>query len=280
LGLSDELVAPASSGAYVYVRGALRRLPAELVLGVPRDLRALARSGLVSWTGMARAALEPVIGRRRVRAIEPSSAHHDSIGVHVAARFGHEVAEAVVDPLLGGISAGHIDQLSMEAMAPQLHAIRDAHSALVTFARQPRPPTGPVFLTVRSGLGTLIERLGDALGDHVQLNTPVISLEHGTDSSTRWLVNGVPFDAVVLASGAVDSARLLAPIYPHAAGILGAIPHASVGLVTLRYRRCRGVPPNGPTGGATMRWCCVFQWAQSMTRLRLTAPMTKSSQRC
>jgi protoporphyrinogen/coproporphyrinogen III oxidase len=237
LGLGDELVAPASSGAYVYVRGALRPLPAELVLGVPRDLKALARSGLVSWPGMARAALEPLIGRRRVRAIDPSSTYGDSIGVHVAARFGHEVAESVVDPLLGGISAGHIDRLSMEAMAPQLHAIRDDRSALLTFAGQPRPPAGPVFLTVRSGLGTMIDRLGSALSDHIRLNTSVNSVAKASNGASGWMVNGELFDAIVLASGAVDSARLLAPINPHAAGILGAIPHASVGLVTLRYRR-------------------------------------------
>jgi protoporphyrinogen/coproporphyrinogen III oxidase len=235
LGLSDELVAPSSSGAYVYVRGALRPLPAELVLGVPRDLRALARSGLLSWSAMARAASEPLVGRRMAAAIGADNPQNDSIGAHVAARFGRAVADNVVDPLVGGISAGTVDQLSMEAMAPQLHAVRDARSVLSALARQPRPDEGPVFLPVRSGLGTMIDRLGEHLGSFVQLDTPVTTLARAADA--RWLVNGETFDAVVLASGAVASARLLADVMPHSAAVLGAIPHASVGLVTLRYRR-------------------------------------------
>src|SRR4051794_24517973 len=38
LGLAEQLVAPAERTAYLYSRGALRRFPPGLVLGVPTDL--------------------------------------------------------------------------------------------------------------------------------------------------------------------------------------------------------------------------------------------------
>ncbi len=59
LGLADELVAPGSRTAYVWARGRLRPLPAGLALGVPTRLGPLARSGIVSPFGAARAARRP-----------------------------------------------------------------------------------------------------------------------------------------------------------------------------------------------------------------------------
>ena len=48
LGLFDELVSPDQTTAYLWVRGALRRLPEAHVLGVPTDFDQLAARGLVS----------------------------------------------------------------------------------------------------------------------------------------------------------------------------------------------------------------------------------------
>src|SRR3546814_10587217 len=45
-----------------------------------------------------------------------------AIGALMRARFGDEVAERMVDPLVGGINAGDTDQLSLAATAPQLDA--------------------------------------------------------------------------------------------------------------------------------------------------------------
>ena len=48
LGLADDLVAPATSRAFIWADGALRPIPAPSVLGVPLDADTVARSGLVS----------------------------------------------------------------------------------------------------------------------------------------------------------------------------------------------------------------------------------------
>ena len=113
LGLAGELVSPAQRAAFVYSRGALRALPQPNVLGVPLDFDALAASGIVSPGGEDRARQEldlagtPLVG-------------DESVGGLVRRRLGDEVADRLVDPLLGGINASSIDDLSVRAAVPQL----------------------------------------------------------------------------------------------------------------------------------------------------------------
>ncbi|MGA9077573.1 MAG: FAD-dependent oxidoreductase, partial [Acidimicrobiales bacterium] len=60
LGLGDELIAPATSRAAIWARGSLRPFPPGLALGIPIDLVALLRSGVVSPGAIVRAATDLV----------------------------------------------------------------------------------------------------------------------------------------------------------------------------------------------------------------------------
>ena len=117
-------MSPAETSAYVFARGRLRRLPGGTVLGVPTDPRALARSGVLSPVGVARAAVEPWLPGRPL-------AGDTTVGELVARRFGRETAARLVDPLVGGINAGHTDRLSVDVVAPQLAAAARRDRSLV-----------------------------------------------------------------------------------------------------------------------------------------------------
>ncbi|HVL27124.1 MAG TPA: protoporphyrinogen oxidase [Acidimicrobiales bacterium] len=215
IDLGDDLVEPATSRAYVWTRGALRPLPPGTVLGVPGRLGPLVRSGIVSPAGLARAGLDLVLPRR-------SHGDDPSVADVVAGRFGREVAQRLVEPLVGGIHAGRADRLSLTAVAPQIAGVaRSSRSLLVGLRRMAPRPGGPVFLGVRGGLGRLVDRLADRLdGVDVRLRSPVVSLDD------------VAAAAVVCTLPAPAAARL-APA--EAAAELGAIRHASVVTVTLAY---------------------------------------------
>ena len=219
LGLADELVAPAEGRAWVWTRGALRPLPAGLVLGVPTDLLGLARSGILPWRGVLRAGLDLVLPRSRF-------SDDPSVDEVVSARFGREASERLVEPLVGGINAGRADRLSMSSTAPQLAAAAARSRSLLLGLRGTAGSLdGPVFYSLRSGLGRLAEVMGSALADagvDVRLSSAVTSLPSA--------------DRVVVALPAGGAAALL--------GIaeLAEIPHASVALVTLAYR---AEPPAG-----------------------------------
>ena len=74
--LGDELVSPEPVGAAVWHDG-LHPIPNGLMLGLPGRILPLATTGLLSWRGKARAALEPFLPR--------TSTANDSIGDFVAA---------------------------------------------------------------------------------------------------------------------------------------------------------------------------------------------------
>ena len=104
VGLGDELVSPEPVGAAVWHEG-LHPIPDGLVLGLPGKVLPLATTGLLSWRGKARAALEPFLPR--------TSTESDSIGEFVRARFGDEVHERLVDSLVGSIYAADTDRFSL-----------------------------------------------------------------------------------------------------------------------------------------------------------------------
>ena len=129
-GLGDELVAPGTGQAWLWTGGGLRRLPSGLVLGVPVDFPALARSRVLPPHATARAALDPVLPGHPVAPDEDVS-----VGWLVRRRMGRAVQLDLVDPLLGGINASHTDHLSAAVAAPQLLAAARREASLVRALR-------------------------------------------------------------------------------------------------------------------------------------------------
>ena len=94
LGLGERLTSPQPGSAAVWWDG-LQPIPEGLMLGLPTDVVKLARTKLISWPGKLRAATEVL---RPLTSLEP-----DSVGAYVRARFGDQVHERLVDPLVGSI---------------------------------------------------------------------------------------------------------------------------------------------------------------------------------
>ena len=82
------------------------------LMGVPTDARALAESGVISRSGLARAALDAVMPATRL------GEQDVSVGWLIEERFGKEVVDRLVEPLLGGVYAGHARDLGTGCRAP------------------------------------------------------------------------------------------------------------------------------------------------------------------
>ncbi|MFA9429446.1 protoporphyrinogen oxidase [Egicoccus sp. AB-alg2] len=242
----DDLVAPASGQVHVWARGRLRPLPAGTVFGVPTDLRALARSGVLSPAALARAAMEPLLPRRRV-------VGDRSVADLVGERFGPAVVDALVEPLLGGVYAGRADRLSTQATVPPVWAAAREHRSLQRGLHEHRVKAAadarPVFLTVRGGMSRVIGRLRDDLADRVHVDRPVQALQRAEDV---WHLDvagrEVTFDRVVLAVPPAVAARLLVGVCDDAARELAGIPSASVGVVALAYDHADAADVPGGSG--------------------------------
>jgi oxygen-dependent protoporphyrinogen oxidase len=249
VGLADDVVHPAAAGASVWTRGRLRPLPRGTVLGVPADPVAVARSGVLSPRGLTRAALDAVLPRTPV-------GDDVSVGAYVRARAGDELVDRLVDPLLGGVYAGQADQLSLAATVPQLDAHIRRHRTLLGAARAARAvgvaADGPVFATIRGGLGRLPAAVVASMPVTVRTGATVRGLAQ-TAKGYRVIVGDtrapeeLEVDAVIVAVPARRAARLLSGVAPAAAGVVGVLDYASVAIVTLAYRRA-DVPALRGTG--------------------------------
>jgi oxygen-dependent protoporphyrinogen oxidase len=223
------LVHPTGAASAVWSRGALRTMPRSL-MGVPFDLDQLAASGVLSAEGLARAAHESA-----------TEVDDDvSVGDLVAARLGDELVDRLVEPLLGGVYAGHARRISAAAAVPQLLAMARRGSLLEQAAAVP-VSTAPVFATLPGGMGRLPGLLCDAGGFEVRTSATVRALRR---TSSGWALTVGPTTApetieaevVVLATPAAPTARLLGDVAPEAAAGLAAIETASVAVVTLAFR--------------------------------------------
>jgi protoporphyrinogen/coproporphyrinogen III oxidase len=232
LGLEAELVSPGTDTAYVWLDGALRRLPLDQLLGVPTDIEALAGSGLLSPAGVERVRADMTLPDDRPGGDE-------SVGALIRRRLGAEVLDRLVAPLVGSIYAGDCDRLSLEVAAAQLAAARDrdpSDPSLVRAAgalRAQAVDTGrPVFLAPAGGMGRLVGALTDRLDGAVRLGSAVGAVE---PDGTGWRIAplDVTAEAVVVAAPAHAAAPLLEPRAAEAAEVLAAIDHASVALVAL-----------------------------------------------
>lgn len=252
LDLSGDLVAPAAGRTLLWWRGGLHALPAGLVLGVPRDLRPVATSGLLSPRGMLRAALDLAL---------PASRFGPDVSVAelVSKRFGHQVDERLVEPLVGSIHAARTADLSASMTVPQvLEAARRSRSLLLALRTAQAAPPGPLFLTPRRGLGALVARLAERLasaGVRV-VASPVTAVR---PAHIGVALDGERYDAAILAVPAAEAGRLLGD----AGAGLGAIGATSVGLVTFDYGGDLPVPAgvNGilvPPGEGRLMTACSF----------------------
>ena len=162
LGLDDQLAPAGTSGASVWARGRLRRLPDGLSLGVPTRWTPLARSGVLSAREALGVAGDLVRPHRRP---EPTFGDR-AVGDIVEGRLGRPVVDRLVDPLVGGIHAGSADELSAAALFPLLIAADQQPGSFMRRLRRAQPaadPPTPTFVSLMSGTASLADRLADAL---------------------------------------------------------------------------------------------------------------------
>lgn len=243
LGLTA--VHPTRAAARIRAGGDTRPIPAGTVLGVPVGVAEVA--GVLSDDGSRRLAAEADLPPVDLAGADVS------VGDLLTERLGPEVADRLVDPLLGGVYAGRAANLGLRATMPALAAKLDAGAGSVMAAAAslvpPPAPDGhrpPVFGTLSGGLTTLVDRLAQASG---------ADLRHGTVRALHRITDGwrlelgpaprpefLECDAVVLAVPAPAARKLLAGVSPAASAAFGRIDVASMAVVALALPASAALP--------------------------------------
>jgi len=228
LGLDDEVIPTIEKNRRVYLvhEGRLHPMPEGLVLGIPTRISPIVKTAIFSLRAKARMAFEPLVPRGNFEGDAD-----ESIGHFIERRLGHEVADRLVGPLLGGIFAGDAGSISVRAAFPQLVAAEKKFGSLLLAMReQKRSVKSPsMFASLRGGMGRLIEALIRDLEkrDDVTLKTgasvrKVTRVEGAADSNGARNTGSF---VIELASGTVERADVIvvATPVPAAAGVLRSL---------------------------------------------------------
>src|SRR5579875_244273 len=241
LGLEDEIIASNDFQRRTWLlrEGQLLPMPDGMRMMVPTRLDALAGSPLFSEEAIRAYAVEP-LRAEELRAAALPEGQDESVASFVRRHFGEEVTRTLAAPLLAGVFGGDVEQLSVRSVMAPFVKMEQEHGSLITAlrAREPKPghAAASIFASLRSGLGTLVEKMAQALPPGTaRLETPVRSL---TREGGQWRVatarEASLFDVVLLAAPAHVTRELLAPLDGEAASLLPAEASSAI-VVALAY---------------------------------------------
>jgi protoporphyrinogen/coproporphyrinogen III oxidase len=256
VGLADEIVGTSTvhRRSFVYVGGLLLPIPEGYQLLAPSRMVPFATTPILSLRGKLRAACDLVLPRGPV-------VPDESLASFVRRRFGEETLERLAQPLLAGIYNADPERLSLRATMPRfLELERRSRSVILGLLRgRRRAPAAArtgvsgarysLFVTLRSGLQTLTDRLAAALPPgSLRLGAKLARLEErpaapaDAEGAARFKASTqggdvLEADAVVLALPACAIAPLVRPIDAPLAEVLAAVPYGGAATVSLAYRR-------------------------------------------
>jgi protoporphyrinogen/coproporphyrinogen III oxidase len=239
LGLADQVIGSNDHSRITYIvkNGKLIRMPAGLMMMVPTKIMPIAGTPLLSWGAKIRMGLEIF---RKPRGPQADRSVHDFLLDH----YGQESIDYLAEPLLAGVYGGDPRQMSVNSVLARFVDLEAKYGSLTRgVLASPRPQGGgPFLLTLKGGLGDLIEALRSS-ADIIRGNAE--ALQQISDG-LRVRVNGDWMEAehVVLAMPAHEAP--LGTLSPELAGHLACIPYTTSITLALGYRKAGfGHPLNG-----------------------------------
>ncbi len=242
VGLGPHLIGtnPRARGAYIFWKNRFFPIPEGIQTGVPTNAKAVLISPLLSVPGKL-ALLKDFV----VRVKKPSD-EDQSLGHFLRRHFGNQLVERLAAPMLSGIFAGDIDQMSLKATFPHLlTAEEEARSVYIGSKRRKPPPASPfvkryhsVFLTVDRGLQEIVLQVARNLRQtHIALSHSVEYI--APQPSGQWTVKTSSgsqlYDAVLVTTPAYVTARLLRFLSAPAQNILERVPYADLAVIGAAY---------------------------------------------
>jgi len=245
LGLEGGLVrgGRAPRRAFVWTGGDLVLMPPGLFAFERRALASMMRSPLLSRRAKARLLLEPFMPRGPVE---------QTVGDFFERRFGREVRDRLVAPMLRGLYGAPPDAIALRTVFPTLAAYEERFGsigvALLVAKRTVTPGQGLVAL--QQGMAAVPQALADRLGDRVHLGVGVRRIARSGAGVRLALDDGATLDAdaLVVATPVQTAAALLADLVPALGAALGDVVATDADVVNLAFERRQVEHPLDGTG--------------------------------
>jgi len=245
LGIEDRLIRTDDRfrRTFVVFRSHLHPLPEGFQLLAPTRLGPFVRSGLFSWPGKLRMAMDLVLPR--------GGNPDESLGAFVSRRLGREALERVAQPLVAGIYTADPDTLSLAATMPRFLDVERRDRSLILglwriARRAPDEAKGAsgarwsLFVTLAQGMEDLIRALASRLpAAAIRLGRRVTSVTREGKGWRLGMADGTAVEAerVIITAESHHAARMLRYTDPGLSHLLEGIAYASAATVTLGWRR-------------------------------------------
>lgn len=233
LNIEDQMVCNNEGKTFVAVGNELYPIPTNFMFGGPLEVSTFITSGIISLTGKIRAAGDLLL---------PKSTEDDEpIGDFFRRRFGKEVVENLVEPLLAGTFAGDIDHLSLQAMFPQFSNLEKQHRSLLLGMRKEKSSSKQkvgTYQTFQNGLETLIETIESKLvTKNVLKGVKVEKIEKEEKQLKITLSNMSPIkcDSVILTTPFNATKEILSNV--HLMNEMPNMNYATIATVTMAFKK-------------------------------------------
>jgi oxygen-dependent protoporphyrinogen oxidase len=236
---------------WILSRGKLHQMPDGVMMFAPTKFVPFATTGLFSWRGKIRMAIDLFIPPKKVA---PGEFNDETLESFVVRRMGRECLDRLAEPLVGGVHASDPTQMSLAATFPRLLEMEQKYGSLtkaflatrrkVEEMRRkypPRPGERPrtFFTSFVNGMQQLTDRMADAAGrDHIHTGAAVASLQRTPGDGWRALFSGgssVDGDAVIIATESWAAEPLIRPHDGAIADALANIPTSSSATVSVAF---------------------------------------------
>jgi oxygen-dependent protoporphyrinogen oxidase len=232
LGLKDEVIGSKDGERKTYIvrRGRLEELPQGVTMFVPTRVMPLVRTPLLGWGTKIRMGLEMLRG--------PAENPDRSVAEFVTDHFGRETLDYLAEPLLAGVYGGDPTQLSAASTLPRFVEMERKEGSLARAVVKARAAArsngaGPMFRTLKRGLGSLVAALGKSA--NVQRGHAETIERQGEAWRVRVDGEWLEASSVVLACPAYAASCLVRGLDADLSALLDKIPYSSSALVSLVF---------------------------------------------
>ncbi|MBT5110763.1 MAG: protoporphyrinogen oxidase [Rhodospirillaceae bacterium] len=172
-----------------------------------------------------------------------SDGEDESVMAFCSRRFGREVAERVIDPLVAGIYAGRAADLSVLAIFPKLVALEKKYGSvtlgMIHRRREGGKMPGTRLFSWRGGISTLPSAMARNLGDAIRTGVVVRKISRRADGFHIDVgdAGAVNAKVVIVATQPHVAARLIADVDPAGARAAEQIYAPPLAVVFLGFHR-------------------------------------------
>ena len=228
---------------FIYSGSALHQLPENGL--------SFLKSGLISWPGKLRLAMEPFIAKA-------SMGEDETLADFGRRRLGGEALDKLIAPMVSGIFAGNPETMSLVSCFPRIAELEKEYGSLIVammkLAKKKKQDVaagkvvssaagpGGVLTSFKDGIQTLTDILTFVVGEgNVRTGQEVLKVIKGASSPYRVITSDgeLEADAVVMAAPAYATAEMLSKLDTFLGHSLSQIPYASMTVACFGYERRR-----------------------------------------